>query len=217
MVRGRSLSGRRPGLRAGAPAAALAFTLALAGCADLTSAFSPATSLTVARGAVVVAGPRGYCIDRRLTRTGEGESFVVMGACSAFPFGTDNPVGQAAVLTATVGGEVTTGAFDPDVVEGFLRSAQGRATLSRSGRAETVDIRQVRQDPAVLSLMIRDTTAVGEGPPVDPTYWRAIFLVRGHLVTATVMAFHDSPLSMDQGFFTLADFVNRIRAANPGG
>lgn len=212
MARGQGLSAWRPGLRAGA-AAALGLTLALAGCGELTSALGPPASMTAA-GGVVVAGPRGYCIDRRLTRTGEGNSFVVLGACSAFPFGTESPPGRAAILTASVGGDVTSGAFDPEVLEEFLRSDQGRATLSRVGQAGTVTIHEARQDPGALSLMIRDTAVTGDGPQVDPTYWRAVFLVRGHLVTATVMAFRDSPLSVDQGFFTLADFVGRIRAAS---
>lgn len=201
-------------LRTRGTSAALAAILALAACEGGIGTGAPA-SVAVAGGALTVAGPAGYCVDRRLSRTGEAEAFVVLGSCAAFSRGAARPPGTPAVLTATVSAEP---AAEPErgTLERFLRSPQGRAAISRAGRAETVEILSAQSERDVLFLYIRDSSAAAEGPATDPAYWRAVFGLNGRLVTATVLAFADRPLSRDQGFDLLTDFVARLRAANPG-
>lgn len=200
-----SLPGRR--------AFALAALLALAACEGGLSFGAPA-EVTVAGGAVTVAGPAGYCVDRGLSRTGGSEAVVVLGSCAAFSPLAARPPGTPAVLTATVSAEAAA-APEPGDLERFLRSPQGRAAISRAGRAETVEILSARREQGVLLLHIRDESAGAEGPATDPAYWRAVFGLSGRLVTATVLAFADRPLSRDQGFRLLDAFVDRLRAANP--
>lgn len=192
--------------------AALAALLALAGCAGGLSLGAPET-VAVADGALTVAGPAGYCVDRRLSRTGGPEAFVVLGACNAFSPVAARPRGTPAVLTATLSAEPAAPP-EPGALERFLRSPPGLAAISRAGRAETVEILSARGEDGVLVLHIRDTSAGAEGPATDPVYWRAVFGLNGRLVTATVLAFASRPISRDQGFRLLADFVARLRAAN---
>jgi hypothetical protein len=192
-------------------AAALAALFALAACEGGPGA---PTSVVVAGGALTVAGPAGYCIDRRLSRTGGAEAFVVLGSCAAFSRSAARRPGAPAILTATVSAEPAA-APDRRSLERFLRSPQGRAAISRAGRADTVTILSARNERGVLFLQIRDTSATAEGPATDPAYWRAVFGLNGRLVTATVLAFADRPLSRDQGFGLLAEFVARLRATNP--
>jgi hypothetical protein len=198
-----------PGIRA----ATLVALLALAACEGGLSFGAPA-SVAVAGGAVTVAGPAGYCVDSRLSRTGGTEAFVVLGSCAAFSPVAARPEGTPAVLTATVSAEPAAPP-EPGDLERFLRSPQGRAAISRTGRAETVEILSTRREQGVLLLHIRDEGAGAEGPATDSAYWRAVFGLNGRLVTATVLAFADRPLSPDQGFRLLDAFVDRLKAANP--
>lgn len=200
-----------------APAfAALAATVLLSGCvgAGLTGG-APAT-VSVARGAVTVTGPAGYCVDRRLTRDGPDEAFVVLGSCAALSRGGRAPAGTPAVLTATVSPPSGAELPPPSDLEAFLLSDEGRAALSRVGDAGTVEIVETERDDDVLYLYLRDSAAGSEQPGAAPAYWRALFGVEGRLVSATVLAFADRPLSVDQGFAKLAEFVARLRAANSG-
>jgi hypothetical protein len=202
-------------LRASPPgrrAVALTALLALTACEGGLSFGAPA-AVAVADGAVTVAGPAGYCVDRSLSRIGGSEAFVVLGSCAAFSPVATRPQGTPAVLTATVSAEPAAPP-EPGDLERFLRSPQGRAAISRTGHAETVEILSARREQGVLLLHIRDESAGAEGPATDPAYWRAVFGLNGRLVTATVLAFADRPLSRDQGFRLLAAFVDRLKAAN---
>ncbi len=195
--------------------------LALVACLGLAACeggFGPGgvQSLAVAGGAVTVAGPRVYCVDRRLTRDGPAEAFVVMGSCAALTRGGAQPVGAPSVLTATVAPTPGATLPPPAELERFLRSEAGRAALARNGQPGNVRILQTQARDGILYLYIRDTSAAAEGPPTDPAYWRAVLVLNGRLVTATVLAFADQPLSADRGFRKLGDFVARLRAANSG-
>lgn len=191
--------------------------LALSACIDAAANLGPPLrSLAVADGAVTVSGPSGYCVDRRLSQAGSGEAFVVLGSCAALADGGEAPAGPPALLTATVSGAQVPAAPGPDALERFLRSEPGRSALARDGRAESVTILRARREQGLLLLQIRDTSPGGIGRSTDSAYWRAVFAVRGRLVTATVLAFDDRPLSSDLGFRLLGQFVARLRAANPG-
>lgn len=192
------------------PAPLLA-ALLLTGCVAAGGAAT--RSLAVAQGTVIVAGPPGYCVDRRLSRTGPGEAFVTLGNCAALSPGATGPAGVPAVLTATVSDRPATPP-DPARLEAFLRSDAGRAALSRSGRAETVQILAARREGAMLLVQIRDGSAVGPGPATGPDYWRAVFDAGGRLVTASVLSFAGRPLDRDEGFRLLAAFAARIAAAS---
>jgi hypothetical protein len=100
------------------------------------------------------------------------------------------------------------------VIERFLRSPTGLATLSRINRAETVRILRSRIEGDVLMLVIRDTSPNRQGLAVDPVYWRAVFVAKDRLVTATVLSFADNPMGPEAGMGVLSRFVDRLRAAN---
>lgn len=175
--------------------------------------------MAVAGGAVTVAGPSGYCVDRTASRSGAEGAFVLLGTCAALS-GTPlaGQPARPAVLTASVvpgpADEATFVASFPAMAR-FFGSDPGRAALSRSGRAATVRLSAVSSREGVLYLNLTDTAALS-GQTVEPDYWRAILALRGHLVTLSVMSLADRPLSSAEKRRILDTFATRMRAANSG-
>lgn len=167
--------------------------LALAACA-------PAPSVTVARGALTVAGPAGFCVQPRPSRRGGAAPVVVLDAC-----GKASPA--PALLTATVSGQPAE-IPDPRALEAYLRSAPGRAAMARNGQAGAVSVRAAQVEEDVLYLNIRDTAEPGD-------YWRAVLEVRGHLVILAVRGPAGRVLPREEGRRLAAAFVAAMRAANP--
>lgn len=206
--------------RAPGRATALLLALSLAACVEgMAPAGSAPRAIAVAGGAVVAAGPSGYCVDRTASRDGTGGAFVLFGTCAALS-GTaaaDQPA-KPAVLTASVSPEAADeAAFVASfpAMARFFGSDAGRAALSRSGKAATVRVGAVSSRDGVLYLGLTDTAAQ-RGAAVAPDYWRAILVLRGHLVTLSVMSLADRPLTPPEKRRVLDAFVTRMRAANAG-
>lgn len=187
--------------------------LALANCRGIELGGSVEQAVSVASGAVTISGPRGYCIDKRLSRL-QGEAFVAMGSCAAISRGASGPVGTPGVLTATVASNPLTVSPPLEDLETFLTSPAGRSALSRSGQAESVEVEASEVQNDILYLTIRDTAPTKDGETVDPVYRRAVFALNGHLVTATVMSFAEQPLSADARNTLLLQFVNHLQTTN---
>lgn len=201
-------------------AAALLLALAPSACVEgLAPAGSAPRAITVAGGAVAVTGPAGYCVDRRASREGDGGAFVLFGTCAALSgtLAAGQPANPA-VLTASVApGAADEAAFVASfpAMARFFGSDAGRAALSRAGKAATVRVGAASSRDGVLYLSVTDTAAE-RGKAVQPDYWRAILLLRGHLVTLSVMSLADRPLTSAEKRQTLDAFVLRMRAANAG-
>lgn len=159
-------------------AAVLAISGLLAGCVEglpvAPAAFSAPRAAPVLGGAVQTGLPRGYCIDRRAGRESGDTAVVVMGRCRG---DLDAP---PALLTTAVGpaGSAQVLAGGGQTLADYFLSAQGRAALSRSGRASAVEIVQAKSVGPAFVMLVRDG-AVGE-------YWRGVEPVAGRLVTITV-------------------------------
>ncbi len=164
--------------------------------------------VAVAGGAVSVAGPNGFCVDTAASRSGSLKAFVLFLPCAKAT--------EPAILTASV---LTGGPADqPSAVvlpamAAFFRSDAGRAALSRSGRAHDVRITDMRSVGPVLYLRLSDRSAA-QSQPVDPDYWRAVMLVKGRIVTLSVLALAERPLNPDARRRLLETFVARVRRAN---
>lgn len=178
-------------------------------------------SKAVMGGAVVIAAPKGFCIDTTAHRDTEAGAFVPMGACAAL---TRNPAdpkpAKPAFLTATVLPMPVQAAAlpqDPDArlreARAFVQSDAGRAALSRAGTADTVALLDVRSASDVLYVRVKDT-ADGLPPALSQTTWRAFFELNGLLVTASATAFAEHPFGQGAGYELLRDFVTRIRREN---
>lgn len=223
----------RPG-----PFALLALVAGLAGCTLAPGTGStpaattarpdaaPPTRMAVASGAVVVASPRGFCIDRDASSDRDGgAALVVLSPCQALGAGLFGPrPAHPALLTAAVApqGRATAGPVAATALAAFAVSRPGRAALSRAGKAETVTILESLTGADTFLLRIADTAPFAWGA-VQPEYWRGVLTVGGRTVTVSVLAMPETPMSRDQGLALLTDFVTTMRDAtaelagrNPG-
>ena len=189
----------------------------LAGCVEGGGGSAP-TNVRVGDD-IVVAGPSGYCVDTSASRTGESGAFVLLGSCASLGHSlmAARPK-YPAILTASI----SSGGPDPETFRAsfpgmakFLNSTAGRAALSRSGKAASVQIVQIGSAGEVMTIRATDTAAA-PGQNVEPEYWRALLTMKGQIVTLTVLGLKDKPLSADVKRSLLDAFIARVRAVNAG-
>ena len=91
----------------------------------------------------------------------------------------------------------------------FFASAQGRATLSRDGRASDVRVIEALSvgDAFLMHLQDRD---LGD-------YWRAVVGIKGRLVTLSATGTPAVPLNPKDGRKVLDAELNAMRLANRDG
>ncbi|MEE9388128.1 MAG: hypothetical protein V3U96_05930 [Paracoccaceae bacterium] len=190
----------------------------LAGCDGAGMAlFQPVTkSVQLAGGNVTIAGPAGYCVDRSATRSNRDGGFALLGSCASLA--NDARVGapsNAGALTASVSSETGIDlAASTGVLGRFFASAAGRAALARNGDAASVQVLSSQRSQGVFMIRVRDTSP-NRDSGLAQDYWRAVFDVRGRIVTLSVNAFQGRPMSNAVGRATLAEFVARVRRENP--
>lgn len=204
----------------GVGVALLALVFAAAAPAAAQQGSAP-LRVTVDGRAVVVTGPSGYCVDRAGSTEGPAGAFVLLGSCAALGGGRARPDGAPAVLTASVTPGGSGAGLDATQFPALARhfaSEAGRAALSRSGDAASVTLSEALSVGDVLYLRLVDRSAGGSADGaqrVEPEYWRAILVLRGRMVTLSVLSHADRPLPPDAARPLLEAFVARMRAANP--
>jgi len=193
--------------------------LVLAGCLpppDLAgrSAFMPrpVKALRIAESDVVIAGPPGYCVEKRTARDGADGAFVMLGNCSVLEGGETRS--DAAVLTALVSppNDVPQ---RPDAaqLERFFRSAAGQAALAYDGQASSVTLLSIRAAGEVIYLQVRDRSA-DRPDDLDDVTWRAVFAVGDRLVALSAGHHRDIPVAADDLRRKLEAFVQAVLSAN---
>ncbi len=173
-------------------------------------------SVQVTSDLVTITGPRGFCVDPTSTQNGGGTGFVLLGNCAAISGSARAAQPDvAAVLTATVSApsEGASLTANLDALDGFFRSDDGRALLSRSGDASSVQILETRTSGAMFLLHARDTSA-GDMVGVATDYWRAYMDIGQRLATLSVLSLTDADISDATALATLTDFAGAVRQAN---
>lgn len=167
-------------------------------------------SIAVARGEIVIAGPPGYCIDRRGSQLAGDAAFVLLASCATITptKGVAGPH-SAGLLTASV--DKTTGP-PPSLaeLEAFLTSDAGRGAMARDKNPSSVTVLETHTEQGALMLRIADSSDANP-EALQGTYWRALFSLSGRLITVTVQGFEKNPLSDADGHDKLRGFLQRIR------
>lgn len=161
-------------------------------------------SVPLLDGALIAAAPPGYCLAPGAGRRSGDSAVVLMGRCSA------TSMAAPAVLTLSVGPTGSAGAMGTGGAElaAYFTSADGRAALSRRGRAGDVAVLEAVGAGEAFLLHVRDR-AVGD-------YWRAVTGVRGRLVTVTAAGPDGQALDEGKGRSLVEAAVASLRRANPG-
>jgi hypothetical protein len=163
-----------------------------------------ATKIALFGGTITVAAPPGYCISPgNVSQTGEA-AVVLIGKCS------DASTSAAAVVTVSVGqpGSAAVMAAGPQALSAFFTSAQGRATLARSARAQDVTVRKALMAGPNFLMLVADR--------VEGTYWRAIMGIRGRAITVSAIGTRQAPLSPEASRALVDGTLKALLSANQG-
>lgn len=198
--------------------------LAIAGCGDdvrtdaenARAHRSAPQRIAVGDGNVIIAGPQGYCVDLGGTRHGPETAFVLMGNCAALI--GDNTAPQPwiqALLAASIAKYSPRAQImgDAEQLDRFFRSPQGRAALSRAGRAEDIEILDSFARDGTYFLRVRDSSGP-EKTGLDAEHWRAVMIVNEHLVSLSVMPLASSGDTPQAGLTVVSQFAASVRGAN---
>lgn len=175
--------------------------LSLAGCVTATGGLR---SVELLDGAFVAAAPAGYCLAPGAGRRSGDGAVVLMGRCSA------QSDALPAILTLSVGPAGSAGAMTAggERLAGYFTSAEGRAALSRDGRAADVTVLEAVGAGNAFLLHVRDRRA-GD-------YWRAVTGLRGRLVTVSASGPEGQALPEGRGRALVEAAVAALRRANGG-
>lgn len=191
--------------------------LALAGCVvPETGAPIPVqTQARIADGKIVIAAPRGFCVDPKTLRDAPGASFVLFGHCPAMARDPAQPRPSAPVLlSVTLGPEDNlSDSARIKTIAAFFETDIGRATLARSGRTEDVDLIEARPGQGRLLLKIRDRSAPASVAEAQ-VFWRMITVIEGRIASLSVMPLAENQVSDARQRELLVEFISQIRAAN---
>lgn len=189
----------------------------LAACVNLGGGEDAPRQVQVTSDLVTITGPRGFCVDPTATQNAGDTGFVLLGNCAAISGSArsgqpDVPaVLTAAVSAPSVGTSLTA---NLDALDAFFRSEDGRALLSRSNDADSVQIFETCTQSGMFLLHARDTSA-GDMAGVATDYWRAYMDIGSRLATLSVLALEDAEVSDAQSLATLTQFSAAVQGANP--
>jgi hypothetical protein len=165
---------------------------------------------------IVITGPRGFCVDESATRAENDTAFVLLGNCAAISESrrADQPdvpvVLTAAISEASDGGSISESLSDLDA---YFRSEDGRALLSRTQDAESVNVIETLVEADQFLIHASDTsTGAMEGVAQD--YWRAYFDMGSRIATLSVFALEGETVSREDSLGALLGFVQSVRLAN---
>jgi phage-related tail fiber protein len=164
---------------------------------------------------VTITGPSGFCVDTTATRNSADTGFVLMGNCAAIS-GSSRAAQPdiSAVLTATIAAAASATLVDNLGALDSL-SEEGRALLSRSGEASSVEILDTRTTAGMFLLHARDTSGDGMvGVATD--YWRAYLQIGQRLATLQVLALAEADVSDEAALRALTQFAAAVQGANSG-
>lgn len=186
-------------------ALALAGTAVLAAC-DPAGVAAPVAMLD---GDLVVTAPAGYCTDPLSSRPRAG--FAVFAPCVTL--GTEAPLptilGVATVQAGEAGSAMVAG--DEADLRDFLTSPEGAGLLSNDGGGATISVVSSQAFDGQVTVHFRDSSA----PPMDglgQEEWRAFTDVSGRLVTVSVRALDDAPITAGSGAALLDLVVKGVQA-----
>lgn len=175
--------------------------VALSGC-QLEPGFGAARSASVLNGAIQIGVPSGYCIDGGASREARDGAVILMGRC------TDEVKAIPALLSVSIGQGGSAGVMTAGgpALAAYFGSPQGRATLSRDGRASDIRVVEALGAGDAFLLHLKDRS-IGE-------YWRAVIGMKGRLVTISATGTPDLPLDPTDGRKVLDTALAAMRRAN---
>lgn len=181
--------------------ALLASGVILSGCVEGVG-FGGSAARSVLQGGFTIDAPAGYCLDAKASRETADSGIYLIGRCRQ-----DSPF-PPALVTVSVGAPGSAGVMlaGGEELAAFFTSAEGRATLSASGRASAVRVLEARSVGGIFVMRLQERGS--------PDYWRAIMGTRGRLVSVSVRAAGGDALASEAGRKVLDRAIAALQRAN---
>jgi hypothetical protein len=193
--------------------AILCVVLFVSGCVMdriLPTTPTPDDTIAVSSGdaKIIIGGAAGYCVNKRQSRTGKSNAFVILGPCEPETAHTK------ALLVASISADPSFDSeMDVSVLKKFIVSDRGKKMLSNNGNPADVRIGTITQSDGVLYVFTHD-----EGAPVIPETatdkWRGFFPVAGRMVIISMVNFTENVVPDDEMLAHLKSFAAAIRKLN---
>jgi len=192
----------------------------------------PREAILVARGREVVVLPSGgLCVSEDAVEVSRATAFLMFSDCppdatvtSLASAGSGNvveinlPPAFPGIVTMSVSANQLVPDGD-DIenalagLETFLKTPEGRRSLSRHGPGDGVEIIETRRIGNALYVRVQEEDSGGFGF-LAPRYWRAFVELNNRLVVVTVSALRDAQIGNDEILAQLARQVADLRLAN---
>lgn len=155
-------------------------------------------ALSLYNGAVVVRGPRGYCVDADSVRRQPSNRLVFLGSCES--------------LSGTPGVTVPLALIVVNVSEKQPGRTQPAAATIAASAAPKKPLAAIDADGlALVHLDAGGELALSGG---DPRYWRGGMVINDHLVSLAVYAPAGSSLAGGSGRRFITDLARALRRAS---
>ncbi|MBL4811780.1 MAG: dihydroxy-acid dehydratase [Rhodobacteraceae bacterium] len=181
------------------------------GAGSIFSAPPPNPQLGLFGGAIIAAGPEGFCADRRASRPNGG--FALFASCDLLAMDESGAVAPRQLISIQAGRPGSATVSGQEVaLNALLHTDAGATILSASGDAASVTVSRVEVSPGLVMVRFADVVPAAEGLHVHE--WRAFMDVGGRLVTIGLRAPAAAPLSERAGLALLRQAASAFLQAN---
>lgn len=172
--------------------------------------------LAVLGGEIIVAGPKGYCVDHSSISETDTGAFVPLGACASISGNASDTAPKTLMFL--------TAAIHPMAPDTPMTNAELVTTARRAMADDTALAGLSGQDnsakivalPGKKQALITKTRRAIDHDGLGADQWRAMFLTKGHVVALSVSGFVGQDASID-GEAVLTAFLDAMQAVNPEG
>ncbi len=168
---------------------------------------------------IVVASPKGFCINRATIEENPRGAFMFLSDCRVVSkSGKAARIPISSILTASISPTGLVGRENGqkaalDALAGFFETQVGLFSLGKSHVDGAVSILASKQTDAALYLLVEDK-AFADSAGVSNRYWRAFTEVNGRLVAFSVTGYTDVDPEEKRGLRIIRDFVQATLDAN---
>ena len=164
---------------------------------------------------IIIQAPDGFCLDETVSDTSSKSTFLLFGNCAAIS--QSNSVTQSkvyAVLTAAISKEKSkNGQFNEKQLDDYLRSENGKSTLSFSGNSQDIKVLDsFKMDDSYFVLV--QNIGKRKSNALSSHSWRAYLEISGYLISLSIIGFNQNPMKHDESLEIIRHFVNEIRTNN---
>lgn len=207
-------------------AALAALTVILIACGELetTTPEGPtpipkAVRIEAGDTQIVVAAPKGFCIDRATIEENPRGAFMFLSDCRVVSTsGKTARIPISSILTASISPTGLVGRENGpkaalNALGQFFETQVGLFSLGKSHVDGAASILETKQTDAALYLLVEDK-AFTDGVGVSNRYWRAFTEVNGRLVAFSVTGYTDADPEEKRSLRIIRDFVQATLDAN---